>query len=48
MDIHLSLIDWTAALVKLEHNMRITHGVMREWGKVQNLVLALPEAVDMW
>lgn len=44
----MSLIDWTTALVKLEHNMRITHGVMREWGKVQNLVLVLPEAVDMW
>lgn len=43
----MSLVDWTAALVKLEHNMRITHGIMREWGKVQNLVSALPEAVDV-
>jgi len=43
----LSLVDWTAALVKLEHNIRITHGIMREWGKVQNLVPALSEAVDV-
>lgn len=44
----MSLVDWTAALVKLEHNVTVTHGITREWGKVQNLVPALPKAVDVW